>query len=103
MSVGLGVIEEFINQESDLLDWIYEEGELDFFTKENMLNFMKYRIDESLVKMGFNKIFNITYEQYKPMLWFEEEVFAQAQDDFFAKRPVDYTKHDKPITKNDLF
>ena len=97
------VIEEFINQESDLLDWIYEEGELDFFTKEDMLNFMKYRIDESLVKMGFNKVFNITYEQYKPMLWFEEEVFAQAQDDFFAKRPVDYTKHDKPITKNDLF
>lgn len=97
------VIEEFINQESDLLDWIYEEGELDFFTKEDMLNFMKYRIDESLVKMGFNKVFNITYEQYKPMLWFEEEVFAQAQDDFFAKRPVDYTKHDKSITKNDLF
>ena len=64
---------------------------------------MKYRIDESLSNMGFNKVFNITQEQYQPMKWFEEEVFAQAQDDFFAKRPVDYTKHDKPITKNDLF
>ena len=94
---------DYVQEESQLLDWIYEEGELDFFTKEDMLNFMKYRIDESLVKMGFNKIFNITYEHYKPMLWFEEEVFAQAQDDFFAKRPVDYTKHDKPITENDLF
>ena len=93
----------FIKYEEKLLDWIYEEGELTYFSKKDMLNFMKYRIDESLVKMGFNKVFNITYEQYKPMLWFEEEVFAQAQDDFFAKRPVDYTKHDKPITKNDLF
>ena len=97
------ILKEYINEESKLLDWIYEKGELDSFTKEDMLNFMKHRIDESLVKMGFNKVFNITYEQYKPMLWFEEEVFAQAQDDFFAKRPVDYTKHDKPITKNDLF
>ena len=68
-----------------------------------MLNFMKYRIGEVLVKLGFNKLFNISYEQYKPMAWFEEEVFANELDDFFAKRPTAYTKHDKPITKNDLF
>ena len=97
------ILKEYINEESKLLDWIYEKGELDFFTKEDMLNFMKHRIDESLVKMGLDKVFNITVEQYKPMAWFEEEVFANAQDDFFAKRPVDYTKHDKPITENDLF
>lgn len=29
--------------------------------------------------------YNITSEQYKPMIWFEEEVFANAMDDFFAK------------------
>ena len=97
------ILKEYINEESKLLDWIYEKGELDFFTKEDMLNFMKHRIDESLVKMGLDKVFNITAEQYKPMAWFEEEVFANAQDDFFAKRPVDYTKHDKPITENNLF
>lgn len=93
----------YIEEESLLLDWIYEEGELDFFTKEDMLNFMKYRVDESLVNIGMSKIFNITGEQYKPMAWFEEEIFANAQDDFFAKRPTDYTKHDKSITANDLF
>ena len=94
---------DYVQEESQLLDWIYETGELDFFSKENMLNFMKYRIDEVLVKLGFNKLFNISYEQYKPMAWFEEEVFANELDDFFAKRPTAYTKHDKPITKNDLF
>lgn len=97
------VIEDYIKQESDLLDWIYEDGELDFFTKEDMLNFMKYRIDESLINMGFNKVFNITQEQYQPMKWFEEEVFANELDDFFCKRPTAYTKHDKSITVNDLF
>lgn len=92
-----------IEFESELLDWIYEKGELDFFSKEDMLNFMKFRMDESAEKLGFPKTFNITSEQYKPMKWFEEEVSANALDDFFAKRPVDYTKHDKPSSGKDLF
>lgn len=97
------IIKLYIEQESELLDWIYEKGELDFFNKEDMLNFMKYRVDESLKKMDFKPIFNITNEQYSPMMWFEEDVFANELDDFFAKRPTAYTKHDKSITKNDLF
>jgi ribonucleoside-diphosphate reductase beta chain len=96
-------ITEYIQYEERLLDWIYEKGELDFFSKEDMLNFMKYRVDESLEKMNITKMFNITPEQYKPMAWFEEEVFANELDDFFAKRPTAYTKHDKSITANDLF
>lgn len=97
------VLTAYINLEAELLDWIYEEGELEFFTKEDMLNFMKYRVDESLVKMNLQKVFNISSEEHSPMKWFEEEVFANSMDDFFAKKPVDYTKHDKSITSNDLF
>ena len=96
-------IEFYLKTEQGMLDWIYEKGELEFFTKVDMMNFMKYRIDESLEKLGFTKMYNITSEEYKPMKWFEEEVFANSLDDFFAKRPVDYTKHDKSITSNDLF
>ncbi|MEZ4890368.1 MAG: ribonucleotide-diphosphate reductase subunit beta [Crocinitomicaceae bacterium] len=94
---------EYIQYESELLDWIYEEGELSFFSKTDMLNFMKYRVDLSLEKIGLKKLFNITDEQYKPMLWFDEDVFANELDDFFAKRPTAYTKHDKSITADDLF
>ena len=97
------VVEAYIEEEAKLLDWIYEKGELDFFTKQDMLNFMKYRVDESLVKLGFSKLFNITQEDYSPMKWFEEDVFANELDDFFAKRPTAYTKHDKSINSNDLF
>ena len=97
------IIENYMQHESNLLDWIYEEGELEFFTKEDMLNFMKYRVDESLVKMNLQKVFNISSEEYSPMKWFEEEVFANAQIDFFASRPTEYTKHDKSITSKDLF
>ena len=96
-------ITQYIEYESELVDWIFQDGELSFFTKEDMLNFMKYRVDESLVKLGFDKIFNITQEDYNPMKWFEEDVFANELDDFFAKRPTAYTKHDKSINSKDLF
>lgn len=97
------VIKDYITYESELLDWIYEQGELEFYTKEDMLNFMKYRVDNAVIQLGYNKIYNITGEQYSKMKWFDEDVFANELDDFFAKRPTAYTKHDKSITAEDLF
>lgn len=97
------LIKLYIQKEEELLDWIFEEGELDFYSKEDLLNYIKYRIDQSLFKIGVQPIYNLTSNDVKPMLWFEEEVFANSLDDFFAKRPVDYTKHDKSISGNDLF
>lgn len=96
-------VKDFIAYEEKLLDWIYENGELDFFTKEDMLNFMKKRIDDAIKNMGMEPIFNISNEQYKPMQWFDEDIFANELDDFFAKRPTAYTKHDKSISAADLF
>lgn len=97
------MVKESIRVEANILDWIFEMGELEIIKKNDLLNFIKFRVDESLEKIGIAKQFHITNEQYKPMQWFEEEVFANSLDDFFAKRPVDYTKHDKSITADDLF
>lgn len=97
------LVDESIEMESNILDWIFEQGELQKVSKKNLLDFMKYRVDDSLKKIGVKTRYNVSPEDYKPMVWFEEEVFANSMDDFFAKRPVDYTKHDKSITANDLF
>lgn len=97
------LVDMSLEVEQEILDWIFELGEIDNISKENLLNFMKYRVDDSLKKIGMQTKYNISEEQYRPMVWFEEEVFANSLDDFFAKRPVDYTKHDKSITANDLF
>lgn len=97
------MVNESIHIEEKIIDWIFEEGELEIIRKTDLIHFIKFRVDESLVKIGIQPQFNITAEEYKPMKWFEEEVFANSLDDFFAKRPVDYTKHDKSISANDLF
>ncbi|MFJ1441499.1 ribonucleotide-diphosphate reductase subunit beta [Capnocytophaga canimorsus] len=93
----------YMELEDKMLDWIFEEGEIAFFTKKDLANYMRYRLDDSLAQLGLGRPFAVTAEQAKPMMWFEEEVFSNSLDDFFAKRPVDYTKHDKSITANDLF
>lgn len=97
------LIKHSLEVEAEILDWIFESGELEAISKENLLNFMKYRVDDSLFKLDLPKLFMISERDYQPMVWFEEEVFANSLDDFFAKRPVEYTKHDKSITANDLF
>ena len=96
-------IREYILLEDKMLDWIFEEGELEFFSKKDLANYMRYRLDDALTQLDLGKPFGITAEEAKPMLWFEEEVFVNELDDFFAKRPTAYTKHDKSITANDLF
>lgn len=97
------LVDESVQLEAEILDWIFELGEIERISKENLLNFMKYRVDDSLKKINIKTRYNVTPDQYRPMVWFEEEVFANAMNDFFVIRPVDYTKHDKSITANDLF
>jgi ribonucleoside-diphosphate reductase beta chain len=97
------MVKESVEIEEQIIDWIFEKGEIETIHKKDLVNFIKFRVDESLSKIGLSNQYFISMEQYHPMKWFEEEVFANSLDDFFAKRPVDYTKHDKSITANDLF
>ncbi len=94
---------ESIKTEEGILDWIFEQGELEHLNKSQLLTFMKHRVNESLEAIGIPTVFTIDKQELQSMLWFEEEVFANANDDFFAKRPVDYTKHNQSFTANDLF
>lgn len=99
----IAIVKESIEVEAEILNWIFEDGEIDWISKQDLLNFMKFRVDESLSEIGIQKVYNITPEEYQPMAWFEEDVFANSLDDFFAKRPTEYTKHDKSISALDLF
>lgn len=97
------IVQHSIEVEKEILDWIFQDGEIANLSKEDLLNFMKYRVDDSLENIGMEKLYSASATGEQPLLWFEEEIFANSLDDFFAKRPVDYTKHDKSITANDLF
>ena len=97
------IVEHSMKVEAEILDWIFQDGEIENVSKKHLLNFMKFRVDDSLQKIGMEKLYPASTRGIQPLLWFEEEIYANSLDDFFAKRPVDYTKHDKSITASDLF
>ena len=91
-----------IKYESKLLEWVFEKGELQKMSRENLEDYMKFRVNESLDQLGFKKHFE-NQKSPKELDFFYEEVFADSQDDFFAVRPVDYTLKDVSISGDDLF
>lgn len=94
---------EYMKMEDEMIDWIFEYGELQHLPKKHLKDYMRYRIDTSLENLGFGRAFGTNSSHLIPLQWFEEEVFSGETDDFFAKRPTAYTKHDQSITKDDLF
>ncbi len=97
------IVRQSIGTESRILDWIFNEGEIEIIRKQDLINFMKQRADDSLQQIGIAPLFNVSNQDISPMRWFEEEVFSNSLDDFFAKRPVEYTNFDKSISALDLF
>ena len=89
--------------ECKVLDWIFSEGELSFLTKETIQEFIKNRFNNSLNKIGYESIFEVDEEIIDSTRWFDVEITATKEGDFFYKKSVDYNKKSKSITVDDLF
>jgi ribonucleoside-diphosphate reductase beta chain len=89
--------------EEQIIDWIFEEGELDFLPKDTIKNFIKDRFNKSLKSLDIKPIFETNAEQLKETEWFDDEILVTKHNDFFDKRPINYNKKNKSITSDDLF
>jgi ribonucleoside-diphosphate reductase beta chain len=89
--------------ETDIVDWIFEEGDLDFLTKEQTLEFIKHRFNISLNAIGIDKVFDVNPIILETTEWFNDEILTTKHTDFFNKRSINYSKKSKSITLNDLF
>tara|TARA_R110002020_G_scaffold182547_4_gene378063 strand:- start:1443 stop:2420 length:978 start_codon:yes stop_codon:yes gene_type:complete len=89
--------------ECRILDWIFEKGELSFLPKETIKNFIKNRFNNSLEKIGMPTLFIVDLDLLESTEWFDIEVTATKEGDFFYKKSVDYNKKSKSITEDDLF
>lgn len=79
--------------EINLIDQIFEQGELPNLSKAQLINFMKARINQSLLSMNLKSIFNVDEGLLQEMSWFEDNFSALSHKDFFAKRPTEYTRN----------
>jgi len=89
--------------ECGILDWIFEQGELSFLPKETIKHFIMNRFNNSLKKIGMKPIFEVDNNLLQSTKWFEVEITATKEGDFFYKKQIDYNKKSKAITADDLF
>lgn len=89
--------------EVKIVDWILEEGQLDFLSKEEILEFIKDRFNRSAKSIGFAQPFVIDNSLLEKTSWFDDEVLTTKHTDFFYKRSVNYNKKNKSVTGDDLF
>src|SRR5699024_6856424 len=90
---------ESYTSEKEMLDWIFEDGELDFLPKYTIQEFIKNRLNNSLANIGLERIFEVDESEVEKTLWFDEEIISTKHFDFFNKRSVNYTKRSQSFTE----
>ncbi len=95
--------QEAYESEEQVVDWIFEKGELEFLPKNVVIEFIKDRFNRSLQSIGIAKIFETDPALLAASDWFYDEVIATKHGDFFNKKSINYNKKSKSITSEDLF
>jgi len=89
--------------EEELIDWIFEKGELSFLSSDSVKEFVKHRLNEDLKAIGFQRPFPVDEKKLEETEWFDDEVIGTKHTDFFFKRSINYSKRQTSITEEDIF
>ena len=95
--------EEAFRSEAKIVDWMINGIQEEGLTAPIVKEFIKNRINESLVQIGFRKAFEIDNDLLTKTKWFQEELLGNNMTDFFHSRPVEYAKKDQSFDESDLF
>ena len=99
----LELCREAFEAEKEIVDWIFEKGELDFLSKNTILEFIKNRFNNSLISIGMKEIFEVDKKIVKETNWFEEEITSTKHVDFFVKKSINYNKRSQSFSAESLF
>lgn len=85
-------IEKAYKAESRVLDWIFEEGELDFISRTEIEEFLKHRLNDSLNQIGYSDQYEISNTLLEKSNYMETMILATKDFDFFDGKSSDYNK-----------
>ncbi|TKX56873.1 ribonucleotide reductase, partial [Halorubrum sp. SS7] len=89
--------------ETEILDWIFEDGELEFLPRPHVDAFLRDRFNRSLENVGVDPIFEPDDDLLEETRWFDEDIMMTKDNDFFSKRSTTYNKHTQSVTAEDMF
>ena len=84
-----------VKLEFDFIDKIFEMGDLENLTKDELKNFIRHRVNTKMADLGLSPIIpaeEIDKGALKTMKWFDAVIAGKQQTDFFASRVTNYSK-----------
>ena len=81
--------------EFDFIDKIFEMGDLENLSKDELKNFIKHRVNTKMGDLGLEPIIpaaEIDKGALKTMKWFDAVIAGKQHTDFFANRVTNYSK-----------
>ena len=78
--------------EIEVLDWIFEHSELDFISKNEVIEFLKTRFNDSLINIDYSEEFEVNEELLKKSNFLILKSKTTSDIDFFNGISSDYNK-----------
>lgn len=95
--------QEAFKSESKIVDWMVNGTQEQGLSANLLKEFIKNRINESLVQIQFPKVFEVDEDIISATTWFDEELLGNNMTDFFHSRPTEYSKKNQSFGEDDLF
>jgi len=92
-----------LDAEIGIVNWIFDNKDLDFISRAEVVEYIKSRFNSSLKEIGYESIFDTDSKLLDKTAWFEVQLKSNKEDDFFYKKSVAYNKFSKPVTADTLF
>jgi ribonucleoside-diphosphate reductase beta chain len=85
-------IEKAYTAEMGVLDWIFENGELPFISKDEISEYLKTRFNDSLAQIGYSPFYNTDNKLLEKSNYMKVMVTSTNDFDFFDSKSTDYAK-----------
>jgi ribonucleoside-diphosphate reductase beta chain len=92
-----------VKYEFEIIDWIVNGYDHEFLNSDLLKNFIKNRMNESLVQIGYPSLFDVDTDANFKTVWFDEQVLGNNMTDFFSAKPVEYSKNAMSFSEEDIF
>jgi ribonucleoside-diphosphate reductase beta chain len=88
-------IKESSKAEKKMIDWFFEKGTPDHLTKEEVLNFLNYNLDQVCKDLNLGISFKYDVDMYQEKnKWFMEKITTAGEPDFFDNAAGGYASED---------
>lgn len=97
-----GNIRKAYKAEKEILEWIFEKGELDFLPQKSIEEYLKDRFNKSLKQIGYEEEFNVNEDLLTPTEFLEVQMRASSSFDFFNEKSTEYSNN-VAFDENDMW